>query len=398
VGAGGVDGSRRETSRDEYARLFDEIAAEGCLWLLLTGGEPLIREDFPDIYLDAKRRGLLITVFTNATNVTAPIADLLAEWPPFRVEVTVYGATPEAHEAVTRVPGSYRRCLDGIAALQEREIPLALKTMALTINCGELDAISQLAEALGVPFRFDAMINPRLDGRSGPTALRLSAQEIVALDLRSPKRVSVLREFAAQFVRPPVTNGGHPPLFTCSAGKTAFSVDPYGLLHPCQLSARQGYDLRRGSFHDGWQYLVGMANDTRATHQTKCLACHLRSLCGMCPETSWLECGDLETPVDFLCEVAHLRAMALGLTIPPHGECQYCQGGTRYESLREAIASLTAGNDGLRVDVSGLRGSVSRAPRTKLDQATSCRLVRHAATDVEAEEAERRRPVASPVA
>ena len=63
-------------------------------------------------------------------------------------------------------------------------------------------------------------------------------------------------------------------------------------------------------------------------------------MCGMCPANGELECGDPEAPVDFLCQVAHLRAYALGLPVPEHGECEYCEGGGGYEEMRARAESL----------------------------------------------------------
>jgi len=57
--------------------ILDEVADAGCLWLLITGGEPLLRPDFRDIYMYAKRKGFLITLFTNGTLLDADIADQL---------------------------------------------------------------------------------------------------------------------------------------------------------------------------------------------------------------------------------------------------------------------------------------------------------------------------------
>jgi hypothetical protein len=49
---------------------------------------------------------------------------------------------------------------------------------------------------------------------------------------------------------------------------------------------------------------------------------------------------DVETPVDFLCHVAHLRAYAFGIPIPPHGDCEYCEGGSRYEEMMKTVDQL----------------------------------------------------------
>jgi hypothetical protein len=69
------------------------------------------------------------------------------------------------------------------------------------------------------------------------------------------------------------------------------------------------------------------------TRLTKCVACEIKAMCGMCPANAELEAGDPETPVEFLCHVAHLRAHALGIAVPPHGACEYCEGGSGTRSF-----------------------------------------------------------------
>ena len=107
---------------------------EGCRWLLLTGGEPFLRPDFLDIYTNANKKGLLLTLFTNGTLLTPRSADLLAERRPFAIEITLYGATQQTYERITGIPGSYARCRRGIDLLLERNLPLKLKTMVMTLN------------------------------------------------------------------------------------------------------------------------------------------------------------------------------------------------------------------------------------------------------------------------
>ena len=172
----------RELSLGEIQRILDEITDAGCLWLLLTGGEPLLRRDFLDIYTYAKRKGLLLTFFTNGTLVTRRIADHLAEWRPFNIEITLYGTTQETYERVTGIPGSYTRCRRGIDLLLERNLPLGLKTMVMTLNHHELDQMKVLADNLGVQFRFDPILNPAQDGSARPTYLRLTPEEIVGVE------------------------------------------------------------------------------------------------------------------------------------------------------------------------------------------------------------------------
>ncbi len=59
------DHKKKEMTYKEICYILDEITEAGCLWLLITGGEPLLRDDFLNIYSYVKKKGLLITLFTN---------------------------------------------------------------------------------------------------------------------------------------------------------------------------------------------------------------------------------------------------------------------------------------------------------------------------------------------
>lgn len=300
----------RELPLERLLTLLDEIAEAGCFGLLLTGGEVLVRSDFPTLYLAAVQRGIKVTVFTNATLVTDRIAELFAAWPPERVEVSLYGMRPETYERITRVPGSHARCLAGIRRLHARGIPLKLKSMAMTWNRDELPAMQAFAQKLGAPFAFDAQLNARLDcGASRSGELQLPAGEVAALDLQDPARAEELRRFCGSFVTPPAAESQE--LFLCGAGLTAFTVDPAGKLQLCPLVRRPGYDLRVGSFVQGWNEAIPPLRFRRWQRGSPCRRCSLVSLCGNCPGAAELEHGDLEATVGAFCRIAHARAHAV---------------------------------------------------------------------------------------
>ena len=334
---------RRELTLAEHVRILDELADAGTLWLLYTGGEILARADFLDIYRHAKTRGFIVSLFTNATLVTPRVADVLAEWRPFTVEVTLYGRTRETYERLTGVPGSYDRCLAGIHLLLDRGLSVALKTVAVSLNRHEVWEMKRFAkEELGVEFKFDAMMTPRLDCGRSPLEVRLRPEEVVELDLLDPDRVSEWAEQAARFIRPQQAPGHERDVYHCGGGNNGLSIDPYGGMTICNFSMRDVYDLKKGSVAEGWDHFLRDVRARQITRVTKCTACQLKSLCSMCPAMAELESGDPETPVDFLCEVAHLRAATLGWTVPEHGDCEYCPGGERREALESAAARLEA--------------------------------------------------------
>ena len=210
---------------------------------------------------------MLITLFTNGTLITPALADRLVEERPFAIEITLYGRTRETYERLTGIPGSYDRCMRGIGLLHERGLPLSLKTVAVTINKHEVFAMQRFAEdELGVEFKFDAMMNPRLDCSRAPLGVRLTPEECVSFDVADPKRMDEWTTFAERYLRPGEPAGAqHDDLYQCGGGISSFAINPYGELSICTLSQRDMYDLRTGSFREAWEkFLRGVrAKKTR---------------------------------------------------------------------------------------------------------------------------------------
>jgi radical SAM protein with 4Fe4S-binding SPASM domain len=302
----------RELPRERLLSLIDEVAERGGLFLLLTGGEVLVRPDFPEIYLHALRRGLLVVVYTNGTLITDKVADLFADHRPHLVEITLYGMTRETCEKVTQVPGSYDKCLAGIRRLVDRKVPLKLKTMALSWNYHEIPAMREFAQGLGLGFRYDSSLNPRVDcGANRNGELQLSPEQAAALDLQDPARVAELRDFLERFARRDEPRPRAEQVYQCGAGEVGFTIDPYGSLQLCQLSRRQSFSVRETSFAEGWDVALPRFRSRRWHTNSVCRACNLISFCASCPGAAEMENGDPEQLVPGFCETTHRRVFAL---------------------------------------------------------------------------------------
>lgn len=305
------EAAERELTFEEICSQIDAIVEAGCLWLLMTGGEILVRRDFFDIYKYAKNKGLLVTLFTNGALVTEKVADFLAEWRPFSVEITLYGGTKETYDRVTGIPGSYEQCLRGIRLLLERNVPLSLKTVALTLNKREVSVMRELAESWGVPFKYDPLINPRLDCSHKPCQVRLSPEEVVELDLQDPLRAAAFREEFADLGSIPEEKRDN--LYTCGAGISNFVISPYGDLEMCMISRHGQHNLREKDFKSGFHQHFPELRSLKRQRPIRCTSCGLRAACSSCPGTAVLESGgDREEPVQWLCDITHLRAAVFG--------------------------------------------------------------------------------------
>ena len=366
---GDLPARNRELSKEEHFKLADDLADLGVFWLLYSGGEIFARKDFLEIYTYAKNKGFLITLFTNGTLINDKIADYLAEYPPFAIEITLYGRTKETYEALTGIPGSYERCLRGIEHLRQRKLPLKLKAVATTVNKHEVFAMKRFAEEdLGLEFKFDGLMNPRLDCSLSPLSVRLSSEEVVAIDMHPERNRQEYRRLAERNLAAPPALEGHENLYFCGGGKTALAVNPYGELSLCVLSQQELYNIRDGSLKEGWEKFLGQVREKKRQRPTKCMTCKIQSLCSMCPAQGELQNGDPESPVEFFCEVAHLRAMSMGFEVPRHGDCDCCNGSERHQALKRSAARIAA----QEIDVEGWKAPSVLLPVLSSSEPVGC--------------------------
>jgi radical SAM protein with 4Fe4S-binding SPASM domain len=338
---GDQEARSREMTTEEHFKMLDELVEMGCFWILYTGGEIFARKDFLEIYTYAKKKGFLITLFTNGTLINEKIADYLVEWPPFAIEITLYGRTRETYEALTQIPGSYDRCLRGIRLLKERNLPLTLKTVATTVNKHEVMAMRRFAEEeLGVEFRMDGQITPRIDCSQSPLAVRLTPEDVVALDMALPRCKS---EYLAQVEREIEDSRSLPPtdtVYHCGGGVGGFAINAYGEVGICVISQQETFGIRNIGVKAVWEGALLELRNRKRTRLTKCAECRIHSLCSMCPANGEMENGDRESPVEFLCHIAHLRAAVLAVEVPAHGGCEFCTGGVRYDEVEESARRI----------------------------------------------------------
>lgn len=306
----------RELTTAQWLDILDQLAEMGCLSLLITGGEPLLRDDFVEIYTHAKRLGFLITLFTNGTLLTQELVDFLADWYPRAIEVTLYGLTRETYGAVTGYPAAFERCMRGVEMLVAAGLPLRLKAMAMRPTVAEIPAMYEFAAGLGAPFRHDGMLwQPFFD--KDVSDLRLSPEEVVDLDRLQPIAGPEFLRVYERHNRIVASKSDEERrrLYQCGGGHQSGYVDPYGMLGMCQMVRPGVYDLTRGNLRAGWEAVGEFRATTLAPRDSVCQTCPLAGLCVPCPARAQREHGDPTAVVEVACQVAHLRAEGLGLNV-----------------------------------------------------------------------------------
>ncbi|MBI4124632.1 MAG: radical SAM protein [Deltaproteobacteria bacterium] len=300
---------RRELALEEILRILDELKAAGVFWITLTGGEAFVHPQFRKIYLEAGKRGFILHLYTNATTVTEDLADFLAEHPPFTIDVSCHGATEETFERITQVRGSFKRFQEGVRRILRRNLPLKIKTKAMTENRHELNKIKAWVEGLGQKFNLYTTIHPRLNGDLSSTAYRLSPEEILDLEQSDlPVEQETDRCQKELFPSPPPDDR----LFRCGCGTNSCTISPYGVLRACTHTTWPQRDLKTMLFQQAFSELAKEIRQAVYRGDTPCRSCHVYRFCDKNPVTARIEAGSMEAPVEHYCDLAYGRAERMG--------------------------------------------------------------------------------------
>lgn len=272
--------STNDLSTDKMKQIIDQIANAGTLFLLFTGGEPLLRKDFSELYIYARSKGILVTLFTNGTHLTEEIIEVLKQAPPYGVEVTAYGATKQTYEAVTRTADSFGRFMHGIELLHKSGIQFSLKSVILKQNVGELDQLKAMAERYSVAYKYDTTIYPRLDCSTDVLECSLTLDEIIDLDFRDNER---LASWQQMYNNTKGVRRKNKILYECGAGHGSYLIDSSGRMSMCVMSRKPAYDIFEIGFERAWQLLGEEREKNLRSDDSECYNCESAGICLHCP-------------------------------------------------------------------------------------------------------------------
>jgi radical SAM protein with 4Fe4S-binding SPASM domain len=297
--------------------VLDKLADAGVLVLVLTGGEIFSRRDFAEIYLHARRRGFLVTLFSNATLITPKIASLLAANRPHDMEVSIYGADAAHYEGVTGIPGSFARFERGVALLQSVGIHPLMKHTVTTLTHDHVDAVREWCTSRGLRHKFNLDVENRFTGGQEPSLYRIEPRGVrdISDDLYEA-RTGVRRAMPFAECTAPVSADGPAKLYQCDAGRVAFFVDALGNASHCLTDREPSFSLLELEWSEVWSR-IGQWVEQPLPAEAPCSGCGLRSHCGNCPARARLATGDPYSKDPYHCDVTHA---AFGLEPAPRAE------------------------------------------------------------------------------
>jgi len=301
---------RKELNTQEVKIILDKLYKRGVLWLCFTGGDPLAREDFLEIYSYAKEKGFIITIFTSGYYINEKMVRYLKQSPPFVIELTLNAINKKLYERISQVKDSFLRVKQAIKLILKAKLPLKIKTQVTQDNLKEIPKIKSFLKRLGLKFISSYILYPRLNGDLTPCNLRVLPEEILRLNQRH-KNLSFCEYHLEKETNDRISKIKYrklnPKLFFCAVGGgDGFRIDPYGNIFLCSLIRDYKFNLLKVDIDYALNKLLPFFRKRRFLTESACRYCPSKEFCGWCPGRAYLEKADMELPIEYYCRLAEL--------------------------------------------------------------------------------------------
>lgn len=307
---GEMESQGRMRSGKEWLELGEQMAHAGTLFLLLTGGEPLLHPDFKDIYLGLKKLGMILTINTNGTLIDEKWVDFFGRNKPRRINITLYGADEDAYEKLCHYRGGFERVVRAVDLLRQRDVDVKLGGSITPANVNDIPRMVEIANKLGVPIRMDTYMMPAARERSRAFDLhnRLASEKAARARiqaLRAEMGETLFAQYREQMLTQIddfVPKQEMPCPVTCHAGMCSFTVNWQGQMRPCVVLREPAVSVFELGFSESWRKISEKFKKVR--YCAKCSACRLRPVCRTCAAAALLETGDYLGIPEYLCRFA----------------------------------------------------------------------------------------------
>jgi radical SAM protein with 4Fe4S-binding SPASM domain len=293
-----------EMTTAEIKDLLDQMADAGVFYLNLSGGEILMRRDFFEILEHARLRTFCVKLKTNGVLIRKKEAQRLRALGVESIQISVYSHRAEVHDAITKMPGSFRQSIEAARLLRAEGLNVIFANVLMTENAADYQGVRALAAEVGARPTLDPTVTPMMDGDRSVLQLNVDRKKLQEV-FRDAALVGDVEEFCAP---PAGVDEAALDMLPCSAGHTACYVSPYGDVYPCVQFPLACGNVRQTKFADIWRdspQLKEVRSITLRDMQS-CSQCAHGATCTRCPGLAYLE-GDMRGPSIQDCEKSYAR-------------------------------------------------------------------------------------------
>ena len=298
----------RLRTADEWIRLGDQMTRSGVLFLLLTGGEPLLFPDFKRLYLELRQRGMILTINTNGTLVDEEWAEFFGKHKPRRINVTLYGADNEVYERLCHYPGGFEKALKGVQMLKRQGVDVKINGSVTKENRKDMSLIYRIGKKFGVPVHMDTYMLPGLheSGKTIEKQARLSPEDAAEAEFEA-MREELSSDAFSLYVQTKLAQLEDNDIryltgVSCMAGNCSFTVNWQGEMRPCVILSEPAVLVFDCGFEEAWRTIVEETG--KILLNAECSTCNVRHLCRTCAASALLEAGSYDGVPDYMCRYA----------------------------------------------------------------------------------------------
>ncbi len=295
-------------STEDWLNIAQQAMDAGTIFLLLTGGEPLLRDDFEEIYTSLVKMGFLVSINTNGS-LLEEYSGLFDKLPPTRINVSLYGADNSAYRQLCG-NDAFDKVISSIKQMKNQGISLRLNTIFTPKNISDYKKIVDISNELNIPLKPTTYAYPAVrlgrkddDSRFSPET---ASEYIFSIDkyrLNKDLHKSRVDKLLA------LPKGPEENIVRCRAGRASYWITADGIMRPCgMLPEPDGRPLVDG-FQKSWTDIKSATDAIRLPEE--CLTCKYAGICNVCAAMCKAETGDFGKTPQYICRMTkHLYSLA----------------------------------------------------------------------------------------
>ena len=306
---------KRELTAEQWLEIARKAREKGLIFLLLTGGEPFLREDFPYLYEQLIKMGFVVSINSNASLYNDTLSNLFKKYPPSRINVTLYGGSEETYSGLCGNP-SFEKVISNLKRMKSDGLQVRLNVSLTPYNVNDMQRIDSISRELNLQAKASAYMYPpaRVDGSVGENSARFTPEEAGKAiaewySIREDKATFAQRANALkQGIRCEAEDNCVDPesdCVQCRAGRSSFWITWDGKMTPCGTMSVEGTDVVECGFEKAWNDTLLRTTEIRLP--LECAVCSIREHCGVCASICKCESGEFNIKPTYVCAMTEAK-------------------------------------------------------------------------------------------
>ena len=295
-------------SAEDWLNLARQAKDAGTVFLLLTGGEPLIRDDFEQIYTALIKMGFLISINTNGS-LLKKYTKLFDELPPARINVSLYGADNSSYKKLCRNE-AFDEVIKSVKQMKELGISIRFNTIFTPENISDYQNILDISKNMAVPIKPTTYTYPSVRLGNANKDSRFSPEEAAEyISLIDEYRFD--KDFQTEKLKKLLLlpDGPKENKIRCRAGRASFWITADGIMRPCGMMPEPDSRPLKDGFEKAWNDIKSATEQIRLPQE--CLSCKYAGICNVCAAMCKAETDDFGKTPQYICRLTkHLFALA----------------------------------------------------------------------------------------